>query len=160
MSLLNPPLERMFFMTFTVDLKEFAKKTNKEVIAVIKEVSIDLFSEIINETPIGDPSLWKSEPPSDYVPGSLQSNWQCSIETPESGRLTAITSGQATISAMESVVMSARSGQTIYLANNLPYAERIEYLGWSHMQKPEGMVRVSIAKFQNKLSSAVAKVAA
>ena len=61
---------------------------------------------------------------------------------------------------MSSVVYSAQPDQPIFLTNNLPYGERIEYLGWSHIQKPEGMVRVSVSKFQNKLAKALSKVAA
>ena len=147
-------------MTFSVDLKKFAQKTNKKVSTVVKESAIDLFSEIIRETPVGDPSLWKNPPPADYVAGSLQSNWQCTLDTPASGKLTTITADTATISAMESVVQTAKADQPIFLTNNLPYGERIEYLGWSHVQKPEGMVRVSVSKFQNKLAKALAKVAA
>ena len=119
-----------------------------------------MFSAIIKETPIGDPSLWQSKPPPDYVPGSLQSNWQCSLGSPESGRLTAINSTGSIISTMKAVVEGYQSDQPIHLVNNLPYAERIEYLGWSHIQKPEGMVRVSIATFGQKFNKALAKVAA
>ena len=148
-------------MTFSVDLKEFAQKTNKKVSTVVKESAIDLFSEIIRETPVGDPSLWKNPPPADYVAGSLQSNWQCTLDTPASGMWSfADKSEQATTSAMESVVQTAKADQPIFLTNNLPYGERIEYLSWSHAQKPEGMVRVSVSKFQNKLAKALAKVAA
>ena len=147
-------------MTFTVDLKEFAEKTKANIATVIQESAVDLFSEIIKETPVGDPSLWKNPPPANYVAGSLQSNWQCSLDSPENGRLTAIRSDSSTIAAMKSEVIVAQPDQTIFLTNNLPYGERIEYLGWSHAQKPEGMVRVSVAKFQNKIAKAVAKVAA
>ena len=150
----------MFFMTFTVDLKEFAEKTKAKLSDVVQESAIDLFSEIIRETPIGDPSLWKYPAPADYKPGSLQSNWQCTLDSSASGQLTAITTDTATISAMSSVVYSAQPDQPIFLTNNLPYGERIEYGSWSHIQKPEGMVRVSVSKFQNKLAKALSKVAA
>ena len=53
-------------MTFTVDLKEFAEKTKAKLSNVVQESAIDLFSEIIRETPIGDPSLWKYPAPADY----------------------------------------------------------------------------------------------
>ena len=59
MSLLNPPLERMFFMTFTVDLKQFTNKDKPKSLLLLREVAIELFSEIIKKRPIGDPSLWK-----------------------------------------------------------------------------------------------------
>ena len=148
-------------MTFTVDLKTFAEKTNRDVINVIKEVSIDMFSEIIDETPVGNPSLWKNSPPADYVKGGLKGNWQATFGSPSMYKLsTKDESGAATIEKMKSVITRWDGIGSVYLANNLPYAERIEYLGWSHMQKPEGMVRITLAKFQNMVTSAVSKVAA
>ena len=147
-------------MTFTADLKKFAQKTKADITTVIQESAIDLFSEIIRETPVGDPSLWKNPPPANYVAGSLQSNWQCTLDSPASGMWSfADKSGNATISAMESVAMSAKPDQTIFLANNLPYGERIEY-GAHSTQAPQGMVRVSVTKFHSKLAKEVAKVAA
>lgn len=155
----NPLLERTFIMTFTSELRGFAEASNETILNVVKEVAVDLFTEIINKTPVGDPSLWKSSPPADYVPGALRGNWQCTIESPASGRL-GIRSGADAISSMVSVVGKLKEDQAVYLANNLPYAQRIEYLGWSHVQRPEGMVRVSMSKIEQTLSKAITKVAA
>jgi len=44
----------------------------------------------------------------------------------------------------------ASEGDTIYLVNNLPYAQRLEG-GWSHRQAPNGMVALSIQKFDGKV---------
>ncbi|WP_162455859.1 hypothetical protein [Pseudoxanthomonas kalamensis] len=41
------------------------------------------------------------------------------------------------------------------MANNLPYANRIEYDGWSHTKAPAGMVRVSFARIRQIVSKAV-----
>jgi hypothetical protein len=155
----NPLLERTFIMTFTSELKGFAEASNKTILSVVKEVSVDLFTEIINKTPVGDPSLWKSAPPAGYVPGALRGNWQCTIETPALGRL-GIRSGADAISSMVSVISKLGEDQAVYLANNLPYAQRIEFLGWSHSQSPAGMVRVSMSKIEQKLAEAITKVAA
>ena len=37
------------------------------------------------------------------------------------------------------------AGNVVYLTNNLPYAQRLEYEGWSK-QAPAGMVRVNMAR--------------
>jgi hypothetical protein len=42
-----------------------------------------------------------------------------------------------------------------YITNNLPYAERLEY-GWSG-QAPSGMIRLSLAEFEQVLREEVAK---
>lgn len=46
-----------------------------------------------------------------------------------------------------------RSGQTIYMVNNLPYARRLEY-GWSK-QAPAGMVRLTVQNYTRYLEKAV-----
>ena len=45
---------------------------------------------------------------------------------------------------MESLPNLHQADQPIFLTNNLPYAERIEY-GGSRSSKPQGMVRVSVS---------------
>jgi len=150
----------MYFMTFTVDLKKWTNKTNVFVVEIIRESAADLFEEIIHRTPVGDPSLWKSKPPADYIPGNLQSNWQCTLGTPASGMWSFENkSAEATISAMKSVIADANVENGIFLTNLLPYAARIEY-GAHSTQAPQGMVRISIAQFQHIFTKAVAKVAA
>ena len=146
-------------MTFTADLRAFAENSNKTILNVVKDVSSDLFTEIINKTPVGNPALWKSAPPANYVPGALKGNWQCTIEAPALGKL-GIRSGANAISSMISVIDKLKEDQAVYLANNLPYAQRIEFLGWSHAQSPAGMVRVSMSKIEQKLDKAITKVAA
>ena len=160
MSLLNHHQERMYFITFTADLKAFAAKTNQNVTDVIKEVAIDICTEVIHKTPVGDPSLWKSSPPANYVPGRLKGNWQATFGSPSSYQLSIKDeSGGATIEKMKSVITRWDGINPIYFANNLPYAEIIEY-GAHSTQAPQGMVRISIAQFQHIFTKAVAKVAA
>jgi len=147
-------------MTFTADLKKWTNKTNVFVVDIIRESAADLFEEIIQQTPVGDPSLWKSKPPADYVPGNLKSNWQCTLGTPASGMWSfEDKSEEATISAMKSVIEGSVPDQAIFLTNLLPYAQRIEY-GAHSTQAPQGMVRISIAKLDQMFNKAKSKVAA
>ena len=147
-------------MTFTADLKKWTNKTNVFVVDIIRESAADLFEEIIHRTPVGDPSLWKSKPPADYIPGNLQSNWQCTLGTPASGMWSfEDKSEESTISAMKSVIEGSVPDQAIFLTNLLPYAQRIEY-GAHSTQAPQGMVRISIAKFDQMFNKAKSKVAA
>ena len=44
----------------------------------------------------------------------------------------------------------ASEGDAIYLVNNLPYAQRLEN-GWSTKQAPNGMVALSIQKFDGRV---------
>jgi hypothetical protein len=59
---------------------------------------------------------------------------------------------------MTGVVNQSVVDDTIYISNNLPYAYRVEYLGWSRQQRPEGMVRVSMTRYKEAIQKAIAKL--
>lgn len=89
-----------------------------------------------------------------YVGGRFRGNWQFSIESPATGELDTIDpGGAATIDALIAGVQSLTAGQTAYIVNNLPYAIPLEY-GHS-TQAPEGMVRVTLARFQQIVEEAI-----
>lgn len=37
----------------------------------------------------------------------------------------------------------------MFFTNNLPYAERIEYDGWSRFKAPQGMVRKNVVRWDD-----------
>ena len=56
---------------------------------------------------------------------------------------------------MNEVVAALKGGGVTFMANNLPYAHRLEFEGWSR-QAPEGMVRRTVARF-NQIADEAAK---
>lgn len=125
-------------MTFSADVARFAKKANASVDAVVRKVTFDLFFEVVQRTPVDT--------------GRLKANWQASQNVPVRGALTSTDKdGNTTMVAISGAIGGA--GSVTYLANNLPYAHRIEFDGWSR-QAPAGMVRVSMARVQRLLSAA------
>jgi hypothetical protein len=89
-----------------------------------------------------------------YVGGRFRGNWQFTIGAPAAGELDRIDpSGAATLEALRSQVATLTAGQTAYIVNNLPYAIPLEY-GHS-TQAPQGMVRVTLARFQQIVNEAV-----
>lgn len=90
----------------------------------------------------------------DYVGGRFRGNWQFTIGAPADGELDRIDpQGAATIAALKAGVASLTAGQTAYLINNLPYAIPLEY---GHSQKaPGGMVRITVARFQQIVDEAI-----
>lgn len=89
-----------------------------------------------------------------YVGGRFRGNWQFSIDIPAEGELDQVDpSGAATLSSLKAKVGSLTAGQTAYVVNNLPYAVPLEY-GHSK-QAPEGMVRVTVARFQQIVDEAI-----
>ncbi|WP_434676225.1 hypothetical protein [Pseudomonas sp. D3-10] len=92
----------------------------------------------------------------DYVGGRFRGNWQFSIDAPADGVLDTIDpSGRMSLALLRGQVTSLTAGQTAYIVNNLPYGIPLEY-GHS-TQAPNGMVRVTLARFQQIVDEAVRK---
>lgn len=90
----------------------------------------------------------------DYVGGRFRGNWQFSIEAPADGTLDIVDpSGSMSLALLRGQVASLTAGQTAYIVNNLPYAIPLEY-GHSS-QAPSGMVRVTVARFQQIVAEAI-----
>lgn len=141
-------------MTFSADLKKYAKQTGEKLDDVCRAVTMELFRGVIQMTPVGNPDEWLSNPPQGYTGGSARANWQATIGTPATGIVDSTDpSGGGTISAMRAKV---KGGQVNYLTNNLPYINRLEYESWSN-QAPAGMVRINIVKVQQNLAEEVRK---
>jgi len=77
--------------------------------------------------------------------GGLRSNWFASGSEGDNTISDVVISEEQAISNMTNKVSSLRDWSMFILTNNLPYAERIEYEGWSD-QAPAGVVRVSLAR--------------
>jgi hypothetical protein len=89
-----------------------------------------------------------------YVGGRFRGNWQFSVDAPADGVLDQIDpSGNVTIAVLRTQVQSLTAGQTAYIVNNLPYGIPLEY-GHSK-QAPGGMVRITLARFQQIVDEAI-----
>ena len=90
----------------------------------------------------------------DYVGGRFRGNWQFSIDSPADGVLDQIDpSGNVSVAVLMTQVQALTIGQTAYIVNNLPYAIPLEY-GHSK-QAPGGMVRITLARFQQIVNEAI-----
>jgi len=143
-------------MSFGSDLEQFEVKTVIKGREALQKISMDLFKSVILMSPVGNPDLWK-HPVRGYVGGRFKGNWQAGINSAPSGVLDDEDAtgkkdeGGPTIGKMIGTINGkASEGDTIYLVNNLPYAQRLEG-GWSHRQAPNGMVALSIQKFDGKV---------
>lgn len=121
-------------MSFSADVARFNTVQSKEVERVIKGVKMALFGSIIRDTPVDT--------------GRLAGNWQCSIGAPESGETSSL-GRDAALAGLAGKLGDAKDES--FLTNNLPYAERIEFEGWSHTKAPEGMVRRNVVRIANNL---------
>ncbi len=167
-------------MSFSLDIKNFVEKCGKNADLVVKKTVIDMFSSIVKKSPVGNPELWASlgasyrlysirgnkllktpkvqfrnQPPPGYVGGHFRANWQLNINAIPINEVDGIDkSGTRTISKAVSNIPAKAAGNVYYIANNLPYAQRLEE-GWS-TQAPFGMVGLTILEFQNYIESALA----
>ena len=137
--------------TFTLDLQRFAKNAGVTVDKRVREITKGLLSSIIRRSPVGDPLLWKHKAPKGYVGGRFKGNWQTTQGTPQLG-VTARIDPSGMMAIAEMVENIGGAGSITYMTNNLPYAQRLEYDGWSG-QAPEGMVRVNMARIEAVLQA-------
>ena len=134
---------------FDREMKRATNEIEKALEKAIRGASIELFGEIVKRTPVGNPSLWKNPAPAGYVGGRLRGNWQTSLVSLQTKELDFVDrTGRATTARGATTINKFQlKDRTIWFSNNLPYAERVE-LGWSHKQRPQGMVRTTVKTFE------------
>ncbi len=127
---------------FSADVTKWGNKALEEFNELRKAVVLELFSSVILDTPVAE--------------GRLRGNWQVA-STVLKGELKVIDpDGRETIIKVEDHLKGEKltEDNVTYLTNNLPYAYRIEYDGWSHTKAPEGMVRKNFVRVSNNLRRA------
>lgn len=90
--------------------------------------------------------------------GRFKSNWMTEIGV-NSGATTAAAdkSGSASKAMLAAAIAGWVPGRAIWITNNLPYAYRLEYKGWSN-QAPGGMVRLAVQDTQRAVAKAAKEV--
>jgi hypothetical protein len=118
--------------SFEADVNKFQRKTVDKMDQIVRKVALELFTRIIYKTPVDT--------------GRARANWQVAIGTPAAGTVEIDDkSGNATVSKATAKSAGFKAGDTIYLANNLPYIRRLED-GYSQ-QAPAGMVTLTVQEF-------------
>lgn len=142
--------------TFALDLAKFAEKAKERADEAVGAVVVGIAAELDRRSPVGDAIYWKHPAPKGYVGGHFRANWQLAIGSMPNGEVPGVdptgASAQARIMA---AIPDEASGLVYYIANNVPYAQRIEY-GWSR-QAPEGLVGLTVLKFREIVENAVAE---
>lgn len=124
---------------FKADFTRIIEKAKGRVDLVVRKSTMRVFESVIMKSPVDT--------------GRFRGNWIASTGSPTLTTLENFDkSGSKAISAARSVVDGSQVGGITYLVNNLPYASRLEY-GYSK-QAPSGMVRLSVAEFEQWLNEA------
>lgn len=87
--------------------------------------------------------------------GRFKANWHITFDSPDSETFPEDfdKEGSVVIAQLVAAMNDFTVGQTVYLLNNLPYSVPLEY---GHSQKaPSGMVRVTLARFQQIVDDVV-----
>jgi len=136
---------------FGKQMQEIADKMGKRVEDVAEQSTKQLFSAVIEETPVGDPSTWKTKPPPGYVPGKAKANWMPSVGAPDT---TVTESRESSVSRLSQLDGNV-AGNLVYLTNNVPYIYRLEKEGWSYQQRSPGWIERSVRSFESKLTTTI-----
>ena len=125
-------------------IHEFNIKAMAKSEAKIKKAFIGLSTDIIMDTPV--------------LSGRLRNNWFPSVNQ-GTDKTTKYTGEKGSAATNRVSAVKFKLGDTLYLTNNLPYAERIEFglypspsktgktVGGYSVKSPQGMVRKNIIKW-------------
>lgn len=124
---------------FRSDFAKFVAKAKGNANQVVRKVCIGLSNSVIQKSPVDT--------------GRFRGNWFTGYSMPTEVTDRTDISGGGSIAAATSTALKLNMGDTFYLVNNLPYAQRLEY-GYS-TQSPSGMVRVSVTEFNTFVHKAL-----
>ena len=132
-------------MGFAADLRFLCEKAGDKAELFVRKVALDLGGQMIDRSPVDT--------------GRFKSNWMTEVgQSPDSTTTTmAEKSGARSRARLNEKLSGWKPGQTIWIVNNLPYAYRIEYKGWS-MQAPSGVVRLAVQNTQQAVAKAAREV--
>lgn len=132
-------------MSFAQEVRLFSFKATRLTDEARRAICLALFRSVILDTPV--------------LSGRLRGNWQTSVAQPKQGSLDRLDKpGQQAIDEAQSNLGDGQNTDiTVFMVNNLPYAHRIEYEGWSHTKAPEGMVRRNALRIANNVKKAIAE---
>lgn len=129
-------------MSFSQKVARWTYNAGQEIEELQKAIILELFTSVILDSPV--------------LEGRLRGNWLITSGTPGEGVVDVLDpTGNITTRKISNFVRSidAAENYSVYLTNNLPYAYRIEYDGWSHTKAPEGMVRKNFIRISQNLKT-------
>lgn len=128
-------------MSLASEINSFNKKAIKNSEKVYRGTTISLFGRFIKRSPVKT--------------GRLRGNWQTSLNRPKDGELDR-TGAAVAIAEVKAEASLANLNDSIYITNNLPYAQLIE--NGSSTQAPTGMVEVSLTEFNREVERQARRV--
>ncbi len=144
-------------MSLTADLTKFSKKYKGQMKTLVRRVNQRIGNDIVLNSPVEE--------------GTLRANWLSKKNQADTSYNESTTdkSGSGSINALTIELSTLDIGDSFFFTNSLPYAEVVEYGGYSpngpkvteegySKKAPEGMVRVSIARFPDIAAEEMARI--
>lgn len=123
---------------FSIPLDRLADAMKADLETVTRKATQQLFTAAVNRSPVDT--------------GRFRANWNVSAGAPNYSITPSTNKGRADSEAAKALTLPV--GGITYLANALPYAERLEF-GYSK-QAPSGMVRLAAQEFDAYVRKATA----
>lgn len=128
--------------SFSEQIRGFADMAMEAAERTVKDALIVIGSSVITLSPVDT--------------GAFKGGWRFGVgSAPDGIPETPDPSGQQTIQRLVAQINAMDMGQMAYIVNNLKYAIPLEY-GHSN-QAPSGIVRVTLARFQQIVNEAAKK---
>ena len=143
--------------SFYQQVAKFCDRAEKKLTDGVAAFYVNFTTALIARTPVGDPSLWQDPPKPGYVPGTLANSWFTTPSSPYMGKVRIPNSGASASYSNASARAKDLAGGILYITNPTPYANMIEYMGWSS-QAPAGMTRITAVEFEKHLRKGVRSV--
>lgn len=125
----------------------YDKKVLGLLTTIVKKTALSVDRELVLETPVGNPDLWKNAAPAGYVGGRARSNWLASINSPRTDA-GAQTTRKGSDTVNSKLVNFKIATDTIFITNNVPY---IGELNNGHStQAASGFIDAIIARNRRK----------
>lgn len=157
---------------FVADISKFTTKTENRILDARKTMAYDIFSRVIDRTPIW--FYWEDGS------GNTKYNWQCTVGTLSTRVLKGVDNKKGTVTKkrMQKVVENVQGDETIYFSNSVPWIFNLEdglypksvskgswnsrtkkyevrTVGGFSTQAPKGMVKLTLAEYPNIYKRAI-----
>lgn len=127
---------------FLSSIQKFVEETNVNTDEILKTIIMRIGSELVRLSPVDT--------------GRFKGNWQLTVDgTSNHSLLTTDPDNSRTTSKMRDKLRTFTAGQVAYIQNHLLYGDDLEHGSSKQARDPDGMVRVTAAKFDRIVDEAV-----
>jgi len=131
-------------MSFSLDVASFNHLYEIRATQIIKKVAFDMFRKVILKTPVDT--------------GRARGNWMIGINKVPIGSAPDIASKKDVLGSIATGIESVKAGDTVVLANTLPYIGVLEYGGYPKNPIGGSKGRKAVFKKGKKMRSAMRQI--